>query len=286
MYNRFVHKGEISSSFANLKQLSIGFCKNITTIPEELIHLTYIEAHASGLKKIPNTLLNLTILDCSFTNVKEIPNTLINLNHLSCFSSYIKEIPKELISLNYLNCRDCNITVFPKELVNLSCLFIGGKTVTITNIPTLPLLSYLNCRNCKFLVNIPYLPNLSTLKCDGCTRLLDIPRFLPKLEYISCEYSQLYKFPIIVKNGCFIKFEINKEINEKRYLYKHMSEDKCIIIEQFLHTKRTDNFETYKQKYIIDKRENKFNEAYYAPEGEGAKILFEKYKNGILLTTA
>jgi hypothetical protein len=43
-------------------------------------------------------------------------------------------------------------------------------------------------------------------------------------------------------------------------------------------------FKVIKKKYLDSVRltlEIKFNEIYYAPDGEGAKKLFEKYKNGI-----
>ena len=169
----------------------------------------------------------------------------------------VKKIPKELTQLTRLSCYHTNITEIPRELTQLK---------------------YLNCTN----TNITEIPQeftqLSLVNC-GNTNITEIPRELTQLTYLHCNHTKITEIPReltqLTSLGCYdcpnlVKIPL-------RFKERHVNDDNFLRVP----TKSRIIFLQYKKGYLESVRFNmeiKFNEVYWAPGGQGALELFEKYK--------
>jgi hypothetical protein len=105
------------------KVLYCSGCPLITSIPSELVTLTWLDCNDCPLlTEIPSELVNLEILRCSNCPlISSIPSELVNLKWLECYNCpLITSIPSELVNLTYLECRNCPlITKIPQYINSL-----------------------------------------------------------------------------------------------------------------------------------------------------------------------
>ena len=97
-------------------------CYNVTSIPDILVNLVYLDCSFTLITALPDTLVNLVTLYCYWTCIGSLPDKAINLVTLNCTETLITEIPNTLVNLVYLYCSETLITEIPDTLVNLVTL--------------------------------------------------------------------------------------------------------------------------------------------------------------------
>jgi len=128
-------------------------------------------------------------------------------------------------------------------------------------------LTQLSCSNCPLLTSIPReFTQLTTLDCYNCPLLTSIPKEFTQLTELLC-----YDCPLLTS--------IPKEFTQLTELYCW----DCPLLTFSDKVKFT--FMSVKKQYLEEeiryKLETVHNESYYAPDGLGARELFNKYRNGI-----
>ena len=120
---------------------------------------------------------------------------------------------------------------------------------------------------------------LSLVNC-GNTNITEIPRELTQLTYLHCNHTKITEIPReltqLTSLGCYdcpnlVKIPL-------RFKERHVNDDNFLRVP----TKSRIIFLQYKKGYLESVRFNmeiKFNEVYWAPGGQGALELFEKYTN-------
>ena len=245
----------------SITKFTISLCQNVKKIPREFTQLTYLNCNITNITEIPHEFTQLTYLNCEKTNITEIPQSDSQLTHLECSYTKITEIPRELTQLTNLICSNTNITEIP-ALCASQLLYLNCENTNITEIPqSASQLIVLNCNHTK-ITKIPALcaSQLTHLDCSN-TNITEIPALYDSwLTYLNCHSCpNLVKIPLRFKK---------RYVNEYNFLR--------------VPTKSRTIFNQYKKGYIEPIRldmEIKFNEVYWAPGGQGALELFEKYGN-------
>ena len=239
----------------NLNHLTNYLTEDVTEDVMNMLFFTTELYCCPRVRKIPKQFTQITELHCPNTKITEISKEFTQLECLNCSNTNITEIPKEFTQLIVLKCYDTEIKEIPKEFTQLE--YLNCSFTNITEIPKeFTQLTYLNCSN----TNITEIPaqiasQLTGLDCSN-TNITEIPSQLTELYCSNC--PNLVKVPENFKK---------KYINEYNFI-------RVPTLSRLLFNKYKRN--NYSEKIRLE-LEIKFNEVYYAPTGQGALELFEKY---------
>ncbi|KAK0572316.1 hypothetical protein LWI29_029651 [Acer saccharum] len=174
-----------------LSKLSLSRCKNLESLPCNLISLKYLDiSDCSKLEKLPENFGNLKSLeDLSMDRIaiSQLPSTMMHLNEIVTISCrgcrYLRftdllGLPRSLTSLDF---SDCNLNKIPEDIGCLSSLEVlelsGNSFESLPkSMKHLDMLRTLKVDNCTMLRSLTDLPSaLRHLSASGCKELRSIP---------------------------------------------------------------------------------------------------------------
>lgn len=113
-----IHQDDIQP-IINIKNLHCFECKQIKSIPKEMIDLEVLFCNNTNIKIIPSTLVLLKILNINKCNIKSIPSTLNNIEILYCNDTLIESIPDSFNKLEELHCERTSIKYLNNNYIRI-----------------------------------------------------------------------------------------------------------------------------------------------------------------------
>jgi len=169
---------------------ALDCCSEVTEIPKEFIHLTYLNCYDNKkITEIPKELTQLEILACSNTKITEIPKELTQLGVLNCKNTQITEIPKELTQLIWLDCSNTKITEIPKEFIRHTLLYFCSDCPNLVKVPEQCKQEYIKE------YNFIRVPAISRLKFNNLKRIYSENMRLQLEMRLELEFNEVYYAP-------------------------------------------------------------------------------------------
>ena len=189
------YSSKIPNIPSTVKKLKLGYCINLTTLPDLPEGLEEIDLFSCSalktIKNIPSTVKKLNLQQCiNLKTLPKLPEGLEEINLSGCSTlETINNIPSTVKKLDLGYC--INLTTLPQLHEGLEEIDLSGFRAleTIPNIPsTIKKLNLGHCRNLKTLPELPEgLEEIDLCDCIALKTINNIPSTVKKLDLQHCE---------------------------------------------------------------------------------------------------